>query len=127
MAPAVGGRGSDDRRTSVLAPAKTGRERIGPEIPAHRAGSGLQVRSAGLRFALARVAVAVTSLVVLAFLIPLGLVVAQLARERALADAERQTAVVVAVLTVTTDPSAVDRALIAAGGRSAGRVGVRNL
>jgi signal transduction histidine kinase len=69
----------------------------------------------------------VTSLVVLAFLIPLGLVVAQLARERALADAERQTAVVVAVLTVTTDPSAVDRALIAAGGRSAGRVGVRNL
>lgn len=68
-----------------------------------------------------------TSLVVLAFLIPLGLVVAQLARERALADAERQTAVVVAVLTVTTDPAAVDRALIAAGGRSAGRVGVRNL
>jgi len=41
-------------------------------------------------------------MVALAFLIPLGLVVQQLARERALADAERQTAVVVAVLTVTT-------------------------
>jgi signal transduction histidine kinase len=65
--------------------------------------------------------------VALAFLIPLGLVVAKLAEERALADAERQTAVVVAVLTVTTDPVAVERALAATGGRNPGRVGVHNL
>jgi len=69
----------------------------------------------------------VTSLVALAFLIPLGIVVQQLAEERAKADAERQTAVVVAVLTVTTDPVAVERALAAAGGRTAGRVGVHQL
>jgi signal transduction histidine kinase len=70
---------------------------------------------------------AVTAMVALAFLIPLGLVVAQLARERALADAERQTAVVVAVLTTTTDPIAVDRAIAATGGPAAGRVAVHGL
>jgi signal transduction histidine kinase len=52
-----------------------------------------------------------TSMVALAFLIPLGLLVQQLAKERAIADAERQTAVVVAVLAVTTDPSAVAKAI----------------
>ncbi|HEU4421389.1 MAG TPA: HAMP domain-containing protein [Pilimelia sp.] len=51
------------------------------------------------------------SMVALAFLIPLALLVQQLARERALADAERQTAVVVAVLAVTTEPQAVERAI----------------
>ncbi|MGC9669535.1 HAMP domain-containing sensor histidine kinase [Planosporangium sp. 12N6] len=66
-------------------------------------------------------------MVALAFLIPLGLVVAQLARERALADAERQTAVVVAVLMTTTDPITVDRAIAAAGGPAAGRVAVHGL
>ncbi|GAA1823824.1 HAMP domain-containing histidine kinase [Planosporangium flavigriseum] len=70
---------------------------------------------------------AVTAMVALAFLIPLGLVVAQLARERALADAERQTAIVVAVLMTTTDPTAVDRAIAAAGGPAAGRVAVHGL
>jgi signal transduction histidine kinase len=66
-------------------------------------------------------------MVAVAFLIPLGLVVSQLARERALADAERQTAVVVAVLTVTTDPAAVDRAISTTGGPTAGRVAVHRL
>jgi signal transduction histidine kinase len=66
-------------------------------------------------------------MVALAFLIPLGLVVQQLARERALADAERQTAVVVAVLTVTTDPVAVDRAIATVGGPAVGRVAVHHL
>jgi signal transduction histidine kinase len=50
-------------------------------------------------------------MVALAFLIPLALLVQQLARERALADAERQAAVVVAVLAVTTDPDSVGRAI----------------
>jgi signal transduction histidine kinase len=70
---------------------------------------------------------AVTAMVALAFLIPLGLVVAQLARERALADAERQTAVVVAVLMTTTDPTAVDTAIAATGGPAASRVAVHGL
>jgi signal transduction histidine kinase len=70
---------------------------------------------------------AVTAMVALAFLIPLGMVVDQLARERALADAERQTAVVVAVLMTTTDPGAVDRAILATGGPAAGRVAVHGL
>jgi signal transduction histidine kinase len=70
---------------------------------------------------------AVTAMVALAFLIPLGLVVAQLARERALTDAERQTTVVVAVLMTTTDPTAVDRAIAAAGGPASARVAVHGL
>ncbi|MDT5035555.1 MAG: hypothetical protein QOE03_740 [Micromonosporaceae bacterium] len=70
---------------------------------------------------------AVTAMVALAFLIPLGLVVEQLARERAVADAERQTAVVVAVLMTTTDPTAVNRAIAATGGPAAGRVAVHGL
>lgn len=70
---------------------------------------------------------AVTAMVALAFLIPLGLVVEQLARERAIADAERQTAVVVAVLMTTTDPTAVSRAIVATGGPAVGRVAVHGL
>jgi signal transduction histidine kinase len=66
-------------------------------------------------------------MVAMAFLVPLALVVQQLARERALADAERQTAVVVAVLTVTTDPVAVDRAIATTGGPAVGRVAVHGL
>jgi len=73
------------------------------------------------------VSVAVTSLVALAFLIPLALVVEQLARERALADAERETAVVVAVLAVTTEPVAVERAIATTGDGAADRVAVHGL
>ena len=49
------------------------------------------------------------------------------AHERALADAERQTAVVVAVLTLTTDPAAVERAIVKPGGPAVGRVAVYGL
>ncbi len=66
-------------------------------------------------------------MVVLAFLVPLALVVAHLARERALADAEQQAAVVSAVLAVTTDPVAVERAIAVADGAHADRVGVHGL
>lgn len=77
--------------------------------------------------ALAYLGVAVTSMVALAFLIPLGLVVQQLVKERALADAERQAVVVAAVLTVSTEPVAVERALDATGKSSVRRVAVHNL
>src|SRR5256885_10164674 len=127
MAASVRGRGPDDRRSLVLVTPQVGRERGEAEVPAHRAGGRLQVRGTGLRRALAYVCMAVTAMVALAFLIPLGLVVEQLARERALADAERQTAVVVAVLMTTTDPTAVDQAIVATGGPAVGRVAVHGL
>jgi signal transduction histidine kinase len=73
------------------------------------------------------VTIATTSMVALAFLVPLGLLVQQLARERALADAERQAAVVVAVLAVTTDPIAVERAIETAGDTDADQVAVHGL
>ena len=63
----------------------------------------------------------------LAFLIPLGLVVQQMVRERALADAERQAVVAAAVLSVTTDPVSVERALQETGPTTVGRVAVHNL
>ena len=63
----------------------------------------------------------------LAFLVPLALVVQHLARERALADAERQTAVVVAVLAVTTDPAAVERAISTSELVNADRIAVHDL
>jgi signal transduction histidine kinase len=66
-------------------------------------------------------------MVVLAFLVPLALVVQHLARERALADAERRTAVVVAVLAVTTDPVAVNRAIATTTDGRADRVAVHGL
>jgi signal transduction histidine kinase len=66
-------------------------------------------------------------MVALAFLIPLGLVVQQLVRERAMADAERQSVIVAAVLAVTADPVAVDKALDASGPTAVERVAVHNL
>lgn len=69
---------------------------------------------------------AVTSLVALAFLIPLALLVQQLAHERALAQAERQTAIVISVLAVTTDPNAVAQVIASAENR-AGDVAVHGL
>jgi signal transduction histidine kinase len=66
-------------------------------------------------------------MVVLAFLIPLLIAVGHLARERALADAERQAAIVVAVLTVTTEPANVDEAVATTGVQWARRVAVHGL
>ncbi len=65
----------------------------------------------------------------LALLLPLGLLVQQSARERALSEARRQAAEVTGVLAVTTDPDAVRRALAtgAIGERSAGYVAVHGL
>jgi signal transduction histidine kinase len=66
-------------------------------------------------------------MVAVAFLIPLGFLVQRYAEERAIADAERQTAVVVAVLTVTSEPTAIDNAIAVAGGRAVSRVTVHGL
>jgi signal transduction histidine kinase len=66
-------------------------------------------------------------MVALAFLIPVALLIQQLAKERALGEAERQTAVVVAVLTVTTDTDAVERAISTTTGTNPQRVAVHGL
>jgi signal transduction histidine kinase len=76
-----------------------------------------------MRRTLALVSVAVTSMVALAFLIPLALVVRELARDRALADAERQASALTPVLAITTDAPDVERAVASTG--AAWRLAVR--
>jgi signal transduction histidine kinase len=67
-------------------------------------------------------------MVAIAFLIPLGLVVQQLAEDRAVADAERMAAAVVAALAIKPDQVAVNTAVsTTTGGDTAGRIAVRNL
>ncbi|AXO37575.1 HAMP domain-containing sensor histidine kinase [Micromonospora chalcea] len=56
------------------------------------------------------------SLVALAFLIPLGLTLADRSREAELADAARRAALVTGALAVSTDTAAVERAVVAAAG-----------
>jgi signal transduction histidine kinase len=63
-------------------------------------------------------------MVAIAFLIPLGLVVQQLAEDRAVADAERVAAAVVAVLVVRGDQVAVNTAVTTTSGDADGRVAV---
>ena len=106
MAATLGRRGPDDRRTSVLAPPETGRDRGEAELPAHRAGGRIPVRGAGLRRRLAYVTAAVTAMVALAFLIPLGW---ELRADRARTPwptAAAQSATVAGALAVSTDPAA---------------------
>lgn len=64
-----------------------------------------------MRWALVRVAVAVTAMVALAFLIPLALTLRQTAHDKAFSDAQAQAAAMAPVLAVTTDADALRRAL----------------
>ncbi|MFI0450640.1 histidine kinase dimerization/phospho-acceptor domain-containing protein [Actinomadura sp. 6N118] len=64
-----------------------------------------------MRRTLVLVSLAVTSMVALAFLIPLGLTVREIARDRALTTAERQASALGPVLVVTQDPAALERAV----------------
>ncbi len=66
-----------------------------------------------MRATLARGALAVTSMVALAFLVPLALVTRQIAEDRALLDARQQAAAVVTALAVSTDPVVLSRAMAA--------------
>lgn len=60
-----------------------------------------------MRRRLATVFVAVTTMVTLAFVVPLGLLVRDVARDRALTDSERDASALFPVLAVTDDPGAV--------------------
>ncbi|MFC9971720.1 sensor histidine kinase [Spirillospora sp. NPDC127200] len=73
-----------------------------------------------MRGSLARVATAVTAMVALSFIIPLGLLNGQMARERALVAADRQAASLIPVLTVTGEAETLRDAL---GSTSAGAGG----
>ncbi|MCP3801400.1 HAMP domain-containing histidine kinase [Allokutzneria sp. A3M-2-11 16] len=64
-----------------------------------------------MRRSLALVSLAVTSMVALAFLVPLMLVVYDLARDRALTEAERQASALTPVLAITADPLTIATAL----------------
>ncbi|MGW2208175.1 sensor histidine kinase [Streptomyces sp. NPDC001781] len=71
-----------------------------------------------MRWALVKVCLAVTTMVVVAFAIPLGLVVKEMARDRAFAGAEREAAAVSPALSITTDRDELERVVAAAGAGS---------
>ncbi|MFJ6723370.1 ATP-binding protein [Streptomyces sp. NPDC091281] len=68
-----------------------------------------------MRWALVRVCLAVTTMVVVAFAVPLGLVIKEMVRDRAFSNAEREAAVVVPALSITTDRDQLERVVAAAG------------
>ncbi|MFE9254734.1 sensor histidine kinase [Streptomyces sp. NPDC006879] len=77
-----------------------------------------------MRWALVKVCLAVTVMVVVAFAVPLGLVVQEMARDRALSNAERQAAAIGPTLSITTDRGQLDRAIASTQMGAAGRMAV---
>ncbi|MCH0540305.1 HAMP domain-containing histidine kinase [Streptomyces sp. MUM 203J] len=77
-----------------------------------------------MRWALVKVALAVTVMVVLAFAVPLGLVIKELARDRAFGNAERQAAAIGPTLSITTDRAALERAVASTQSGADGRMAV---
>jgi signal transduction histidine kinase len=77
-----------------------------------------------VRGALFKVCVAVTTMVALAFLIPLGLMVRETARERAFTAAERQAATLGPALAITTDQQALQRGLASTQDGAAGLIAI---
>jgi signal transduction histidine kinase len=77
-----------------------------------------------MRRSLALVSAAVTSMVALAFLVPLALLVREIARDHALTDAERQAASLAPVLAISTDRTAIERAVESTRAGEAGRIAV---
>jgi signal transduction histidine kinase len=78
-----------------------------------------------MRWALVRVSLAVTAMVVIAFAVPLGLAVRELAHDRALTNAERQAAAVAPALAITTDRTQLERAVATAQTGAEDRIAVR--
>ncbi|MEU6080675.1 HAMP domain-containing sensor histidine kinase [Streptomyces sp. NPDC047108] len=92
-----------------------------------------------MRWALVKVCLAVTAMVVVAFAVPLGLVVKEMARDRAFSNAERQAATLGPALAITTDRRPLQRAVastelwaegrmavhVPAGGAGSGGTGAR--
>ncbi|MGW7411337.1 ATP-binding protein [Streptomyces sp. NPDC054863] len=64
-----------------------------------------------MRWALVKVCLAVTAMVVVAFAVPLGLVIREMAGDRAFSGAERQAASIGPTLSITTDREQLTRAM----------------
>lgn len=77
-----------------------------------------------MRWALVKVCLAVTAMVVVAFAVPLGLVVKEMARDRAFSDAERQAATIGPTLSITTDRDELETAVQTTEPGGAGRMAV---
>ncbi|WP_217145311.1 HAMP domain-containing sensor histidine kinase [Streptomyces sp. AC627_RSS907] len=77
-----------------------------------------------MRWALIRVCLAVTGMVVVAFAVPLGLVVREMASDRAFANAERQAASLGPTLSITTDRKHLTQAVLSTEAGAAGRMAV---
>ncbi|SCK19860.1 HAMP domain-containing sensor histidine kinase [Streptomyces sp. WMMB 322] len=77
-----------------------------------------------MRWALVKVCLAVTVMVVIAFAVPLGLVVKETARDRAFSNAERQAATVGPVLAITTDRQQLEKAVVSTEAGGEGRLAV---
>ncbi|MFD0341121.1 ATP-binding protein [Streptomyces sp. NPDC127117] len=75
-----------------------------------------------MRWALVRVCLAVTVMVVVAFAVPLGLVVKEMASDRAFSNAERQAAAIGPTLSITTDRDQLSRAMLSTDAGMAGRM-----
>ncbi|MFD4610873.1 HAMP domain-containing sensor histidine kinase [Streptomyces sp. NPDC088337] len=68
-----------------------------------------------MRWALVKVCLAVTTMVVIAFAVPLALVIQEMARDRAFSNAERQAAAVAPALSITTEREPLERVVASAG------------
>lgn len=77
-----------------------------------------------MRWALVKVCLAVTVMVVVAFAIPLALVVKETARDRAFANAERQVSAIGPALAITTDRRELQRAVATTQAGAQGRIAV---
>ncbi|WP_329067999.1 sensor histidine kinase [Streptomyces sp. NBC_01429] len=77
-----------------------------------------------MRWALVKVVIAVTVMVVVAFAVPLGLVIKEMARDRAFSNAERQAAAIGPTLSITTDRNALERAMASTQAGADGRMAV---
>ncbi|MDJ1133312.1 sensor histidine kinase [Streptomyces iconiensis] len=77
-----------------------------------------------MRWALVKVCLAVTVMVVVAFAIPLALVVKETARDRAFSNAERQASTVGPALAITTDRRELQRAIAITQAGADGRIAV---
>ncbi|MEU8609388.1 two-component sensor histidine kinase, partial [Actinoplanes sp. NPDC048791] len=77
-----------------------------------------------MRWQLNRLALAITSMVALAFLVPLIFATRQIAHDRAIGDARQQAAAMVAALAVNADPKLLTSAVASTVAGSAGRLAV---
>jgi signal transduction histidine kinase len=77
-----------------------------------------------MRWALNRLALAITSMVALAFLVPLAVATRQIAHDKAFSEARQQATSIVTVLGVNADPTALTNAVASTSAGSAGLLAV---